>query len=241
MNKRPFIACLGVAVALAAIADSASAAILEESAHYGSISSPLAIGSTASLSLPQFATSLGTLTGVTIELYSYDTISSVVFNATGQSAAFSGATATMPVTVTTALDAFDVLTTSAQGTAGPYASLSSAPFGLSVAGSISIPRQTASFSAGDLDFYQGAGVLPISVTVANSVGAYSGNGGSSLFFGGNGFSYGSVEVDYSYSPLIGEPVPEPGTLCAGLAVMSICGVEIARRLRRTSSRPLSLP
>ncbi len=242
MNKRRRIVRLGIAIAVAVLADAASAAILEESAPYGSSSSPLAMGSSDPLSVPQFNTSQGTLTGVTITLYSYDTISSVVYNATGQSAAYSGATATVPVTVSAGLNASDVLTALAQDTAGPFTSppLASALPGLSVAGSVSITAQPAIINPGDLGFYQGTGALPITVMVANSVGSYSGNGGSSLFFGGNGYSYGRVEVDYTYvSPMDdppGDPIPEPGTLCAGLAVISICGIEIARRFRRACSR-----
>jgi hypothetical protein len=247
MNKRRLIAFLGIAVGVTAIAGSASASIQPEFATYGSSSSPLPLGSTESLSLPQFNPSLGTLTGVTVELCSRDTISSVVFNFTGQSAAYSAATATVPVTVKAALDDY-VLTTSAQGTAGPFAGLLSAASVPRVAGSVNVAAQSAVINPGDLGFYQGKGDLPITLTVPNSVGSYSGNGGSSLFFGGNGYSYGTVEVDYSYISSMddpggdppgdppGDPIPEPGTLCAGLAVISICGIEFARRFRRTSSR-----
>jgi hypothetical protein len=243
MNKRRLIAFLGIAVGVTAIAGSASASIQPEFATYGSSSSPLPLGSTESLSLPQFNPSLGTLTGVSVELYSYDTISSVVFNFTGQSAAYSAATAAVPVTVRAALDDY-ILTTSAQGTAGPFAGLLSGASVPSVAGSLNITAQPASISPGDLGSFQGMGDLPITLTVPDSVGSYSGTGGSSLFFGGNGYSYGTVEVDYSYISSMDEPggdppadpIPEPGTLCAGLAVISICGIEFARRFRRTSSR-----
>lgn len=141
---------LGIVVAVAALAQSASAAIQEEFvADYGSSCSPLALGSTETLSLNRFDTSLGSLTGVTIRLYSYDTISSVVFNATGRRAAYSGATATVPVTVTAsdALDALNGLVTTATGTAGPFAGISTGSRSdLSVAGRKTIPVQIASIS-----------------------------------------------------------------------------------------------
>jgi hypothetical protein len=237
MNKRRLIAFLGAAVGVIAIAGPASASIQVESVQYGSASSPLPMNSPETLSLPQFNTSLGTLTGVSIELSAYDTISSVVYNATGQSAAYSGATAVMTVKVTASLGSSDsdVLTTSGTGIAGPFTSLSPIPPGPSVAGWASIPTQTDTINPGNLGIFEGTGMLPITIS-ADSVGSYSGTGGSSLFFGGIGYSYGTVEVDYSYDSQMVIPIPEPNTLCAGLAVASICGIGFARRFRRTSSR-----
>jgi hypothetical protein len=68
---------------------------------------------------------------------------------------------------------------------------------------------------------------PFNVAVADLGGTYRGTASlPGLYFGGDGFSYGTVEVDYTYAA-----APEPGTLCAGLTAISLCGIEFARRRR----------
>lgn len=236
---------LCIAIAVLALANSSFAALEVETEAYGSPSSPLAIGSMETLSLPEFDTTLGTLTGVTLELFSYDTISSVIFSATGQSVAFSGATATVPVkvTVSDSSGALDGLITSVTGTAGPFSGTTSGP-DLNIAGSVSLPVQTDTIAPADFPYQgSGPGQFSFSLSVANSVGSYSGSGGPSLFFGGNGYSYGSVVVDYTYTPEGvgpsgggGPAVPEPGTLYAGLALAGLCGIQFARRFGPNHSR-----
>jgi len=237
MNMRRYNVPVCMVCAVAALAHSSFAVIVWDPvvADYGSASSPLATGSSESLSLNQFDTSLGTLSAMTITMYSSDTIASLVINATGSSALYSNATATVPVAVT----AFEGLSTTATGTAGPFAGLSTA-FGASVAGTDGVisAQDVVNVSPEDFHLYEGAGPgqFTFTVAVADSIGTYSGSGPSYLFFGGNGYSYGSIVVEYGYITANdddpADPIPEPSTLCAGLAVISICGFGVARRFRR---------
>ena len=196
MKKRRDIVRFGIAVAVAAFASPVVAAVETFVADYGAAASPLAVGSSENLSLGKFDPFLGTLIGVNLTLFSYDTVCSRIYNLTGESANYTQATATVPITVT----ALDSLTTAATGTAGPFAGTSTAP-GVSVAGGTPVIalHSTASVSPADFGFYEGVGVLPFNVTVVNSVGTYSGDSGSLLFFGGSGLSYGMVEIDYIYA------------------------------------------
>jgi hypothetical protein len=232
---------VGVVVALAAWADPAFAAMEMETVDYGSATSPLAIGSSETLSLNQFDTDQGTLTGVSVELFSHDTVSSVIFSTSSQSLAYTGATATVPVTVTASdsMGALAGLTTSVTDAAGPFSGTTSGP-GLNIAGSLNTPLQTATINPASFP-YQGAGPGQFSFTlsVANAVGAWSGNGGTSLFFGGNGSSYGDIQLCYTYTPANTNDdttpvVPEPGTLCAGLFMISLGGFKVVRRFCRNS-------
>jgi FlaG/FlaF family flagellin (archaellin) len=244
MNERRLIVRMGIVVALAALANSAFASLQveEETATYGSSQSPLAIGSSLSLNIPQFNAENGTLTGVSIQLSSYDTISSLVFNATPNIEGYTGATATMPVTVT----APDGLSTMATGIAGPFEGNAN-PYVLTVAGTKSAGAITAedSINSGNFSLFETGGNDAGTFTVTvGPLGSYFGSAGSFVFFGGNGSSYGTVEFDYTYEPTDDPPkitndadaVPEPATLCAGLAVTSICGIELARRFRRVPAR-----
>jgi hypothetical protein len=235
MNLIRSIVPKAIALGAAAFAFSASAALVEETANYGSANSPLTLGSSATLSLNQFNPSWGTLTSVTVTLFSYDTISSVVFSPSGQTASFTGASATFPVAVSLsdALGDLNNLTLRNNGTAGPFSGSLPGP-GMIVAGSANLPEQSASITP-TLAPYEGAGQFSFDVLVANSNGSYSGNGGSSLFFGGNAFSYGTVEVDYNYTP---NPVPESGTLLSGLGLAGICVVGLTRRFRRIHFFPI---
>jgi hypothetical protein len=226
-RKRHFI-LPGIAVAVTVLATPVIAAIQIFSVDYGAFSSPLPIGSSEGLDLVQFDPSRGTLTGVTLTLSSFDTVVSEVYNPGGVSTAYTGATAKMPITVS----ALGGLTTTAAGNAGPFAGVSTGP-GISVAGTAPIIslQNTVSVSPMDFGFYEGADALSFTVTVDSSVESFSGSSSSPLFFGGNGFSYGNVAIEYTYCA-----VPEPGTTCAGLAAMGICGIELARRIRRLRSR-----
>ena len=234
MKKTRLMFILAIAVAMSAAVTSAQAAVETVFADYGSSSAPLAAGtfdnlypgesSSQSLTLNKFNPSLGTLTGVTLTLFSYDTVNSEIYNFSAGSGTYTDVTTTGPATVTATLGG---VTTTATPTAGPFAN--TAPVGLSVAGTSAVSPVNSSVIVNPSDFllYEGAGGLNFSVTIANLPLTYSGSyGGSPLYFGGNAFSYGRVQIDYAYVA-----VPEPGTLCAGLAAIGFCGMNMARRFR----------
>jgi hypothetical protein len=203
---------------------SALAAVESFSVDYGSSASPLADGDSENLALSEFDPSLGTLTGVTITLASNDNIESEVINVHVPSASqnYSGATATLPVTLT----ALDGLTTTANGVDGPFSGSVSGPLGtIATAGAIStIVNTSANVAPGDFVLYEGA-AQTFAVNVLVSDGIYSGfSSGDSVAFFGSGNSYGTVGVSYDYLP-----IPEPGTLAAGLGLLGYCGIVMSRR------------
>jgi hypothetical protein len=193
------------------------------SASYGSCAAPLAGGDSEDLILNDFNPSLGTLMGVTLTLISNDTIESEVINLTTQNQAYTGATATLPVTAT----ALGGLTTTATGVAGPFSGVASSPqFSTTVAGTSHVTTTTSvNASPGDFILYEGTGTFDVNVSALD--GAYSGSSaGNTVAFFGSGDSCGAVEVTYDYCT-----VPEPGTLAAGLGLLGYCGVILVRRVR----------
>ena len=194
------------------------------SASYGPCTSPLTGGENEDLVLNKFDPSLGILTGVTLTLVSKDTIESEVIDLTTQNQAYSGATATLPVTMT----ALDGLTATATGVAGPFTGTANRPQNsTTVAGTSQVTTMTSANAAPeDFILYEGAGQT-FNVNVLVSDGIYSGSSaGNTVAFYGTGYSCGTVDVSYDYSP-----VPEPGTLAAGLGLLGYCGVRMVRRAR----------
>jgi hypothetical protein len=120
------------------------------------------------------------------------------------------------------------LTATATGVAGPFSGVATGPqFNKTVAGTSQVTTITsANVASGDFLLYEGAGKT-FDVNVLVSDGVYSGSSmcGAVAFFGA-GDSCGTVDVTYDYSP-----VPEPGTLVAGLGLLGYCGVSLARRIR----------
>jgi hypothetical protein len=230
MKPNRVIFTTAIAVAALGLVPSAPAALFQEMVNYGTAASPLSLGSSEVLTLGRFDSSLGTLTGVTFKMFSYDTVSSVIFNSSAQTIGFSSATATIPITVALSdiSGDLDALTTTVSGTAGPFSGSVFGP-GSTVVGSAGLAEQTASLATA-LAPYEGSGQFSFDLSVADSIGAYSGNASSSLFFGGDGDSYGTVEVQYNYIPF--DPIPEGSTLWTGLGVAGICVVGAARRFRQ---------
>jgi hypothetical protein len=224
--RNGFLVSFAMVMAYAGATMSTGAAVESFSVDYGSSASPLADGDSENLALSDFDPALGILTGVTITLASNDYIESEVINVHVPSSSenYSGATATLPVTVT----ALDGLTTTANGVAGPFSGSVSGPLGtIATAGTISkIVNTSANVAPGDLVLYEGA-AQTFAVNVLVSDGIYSGfSSGDSVAFFGSGNSYGTVGVTYDYLP-----IPEPGTLAAGLGALGYCGLRITRRFR----------
>lgn len=224
--RNGFLVSFVIVMAYAGATMPSGAAVESFSIDYGSSASPLAEGDSENLALNDFDPSLGILTGVTISLASDDCIESEVINVHVPSASqnYSGATADLPVTVT----ALDGLTTTANGVAGPFSGSVSGPLGtIATAGTISKTFNTsANVAPADFVLYEGA-AQTFAVNVLVSDGIYNGSStGDSVAFFGSGNSYGTVEVTYDYLP-----IPEPGTLAAGLGALSYCGLRITRRFR----------
>ena len=225
--RNRFLVSFVIVMAYAGATMPTGAAVESFSVDYGSPALTLADGDSENLALSDFDPSLGILTGVTITLVSNDSIKSKVINVNMTSSSsqnYSGATATLPVTVTT----LDGLTTTANGVAGPFSGSVSGPLGtIATAGTISeIVNTSASVVPGDFVLYEGA-AQTFDVNVLVSDGIYSGSSaGNSVAFFGSGSSYGTVGVTYDYSP-----IPEPGTLVAGLGALGYCGLRITRRFR----------
>jgi len=220
---------LGITAAVFASASPAGAAVEIFTADYGSAVSPVAVGSPSlNLNLSQFNPALGALTGVTVELFSHDTIASWVYNPisspvgyTSDYAYFNGTLGSQPIGVSATAGA-TTLTTSAGGVAGPFAG-TAAPSGLTVAGTAVLPLQTSTANPANFAPYEGTGQVTFSLNVPNITGHFSGMDTTS-FFGGNAYSYGTIEVQYNYAA-----VPEAGAIWGGVFAAGMCAFALARR------------
>jgi len=238
MKKTRILNPVFVAVALAAAAMPARAAVETFIADYGSPSAPMVVaddGQTTfpiALNLSKFDPSLGTLTDIILTLSSTDIVGSEVLNITGSAQSYSGASVSGGVVTVTGPNSLQ--TSSSPLSAGPFSG-TVAPYSVVHAGSTTgvAPASTTPVQPTDFGNYTGSGMVSVglsaSASPAHSSG--SGTGSPSPFFGWYADSYGSVEIEYDYTA-----VPEPGTMCAGLAAMSVCGIELARRLRQIRSR-----
>lgn len=225
MNREPGIRMvILLTLACSTTAWSASAAIQTSSAAYGTQASPLGIGDSQILSLDKFDASLGTLTGATLRLWFHANVESQVLNFSQLAQQYSAATASVPIGVT----ALGGLSFSATPTAGPFSGTVPGPkFNVVSAGSAAVfSSSTAGVASSDLILYQGFGSQPLDVTVALSPGIYSGVSLGPVFFGGEGSAYGTVEIEYNYSP-----VPEPETLLSGLVLTGFAGLGLFRNRR----------
>jgi hypothetical protein len=229
MRTRTFIAVFIAAATLTARTQ-AWAAIEDEFAYYGTQTSPIAVGSSVPFSIGSFDNSLGTLTGITVILTSFDTAESLLYNFSGQNQGFSAATASVPVSVS----ALGGTTTSATPSAGPFAGVAAPGQTQWGPGGVLSAQNVVNVPISDFHLYEGTGSINFNVNLALLAGTYSGspnNGNSSLYFGGNGFSYGEIEVEYTYAT-----VPEAGTTWAGLFVFGVCALRIGRRLQHLNLR-----
>jgi hypothetical protein len=179
---------------------------------------PLTIGGSAiNLNLDKFNTALGTLTSVTIILTSNDAVYGQIINGTDVVQGYNSDSAAMPVTVT----AIDSLTTTTTGTAtygagtvpGPQFNVTTLPT-VNLNGLVS----SATLNSGFAD-YEGVGVQTFNLSVSSPSGSYAGSAVNpgSIFFGGDGSSSGSVEIEYTYTD-----IPEPSAyimLASGLGLL----------------------
>jgi hypothetical protein len=216
---------LTAALAVAGLVPSVSAG--------GAISQTLAFGGASpgtvtpfsdTLSFNKFNGTLGTLTGVTIELSSvtYGTVQ--VVNWSGNSEGFTSAYAQIPISVSAFSHNF--VTTTAQATVASGTVPGPKYNEVDFAGTPGSDAQSVPITSGYWSQLTGSGTGTFDVSVASSLGNFSGSATPGhLLFGGIASAYGTVEIDYTYTP-----VPEPASM-AMVAGLGLLGVGVYRRLR----------
>jgi hypothetical protein len=235
MRKTRILIPVFIAAVLAEAAMPAQAAMETYAANYGSASAPLVVadfGQTSfpiSLALPQFNPSQGTLNDIVLTLSSTDIIGPEVFNETGSSQSYSGASANITVNVTGPYS----LQTTTMLSAGPFSgTLNSGTYVHAGSASGVAAANTENVPSTDFGLYTGSGLVSINLSANAPIGTYGGSGPPGVFFGGFAESYGTVDVQYLYTAV---PVPEPGTLCAGLAALGCCLLKLTRAAGWTQS------
>jgi hypothetical protein len=214
------LALLGLALAALAVAPKADAAF-ETFSH----TTPTAtVPFTDSFTLPKFDTSLGTLTGITITLSTSVTAEVDIFNATGSPAAFTNATATIPVTLTSPTETVSTTTTATTPTGIAAPGFSAFP------GLTSNTSSTVTVALANFGQYEGVGGGSASYSAAFSGGSYSGSSIPGVFFGGTATAGGITSITYTYSPAA---IPEPASMA--MVVIGLGGVFAARRYRRRAA------
>lgn len=178
---------------------------------------------TFTFNFAQFDQSLGTLTGVQIDVTSHLTAEIDVFNFGGTPKPFSNATATTTATVSGPDASSNTSPISAgpiSGTANP--GLNTFP-GNTTSNLLSVIVPPANFG-----FYQG---LPsgsqVTVNVSDSPITVSGTGG--VAFLGSGFVDGDVKLTYIYTPFAAVPEPSSFALLTGLGLLGGVGYRLRRR------------
>ena len=197
------------AVALMIAASTASAATISFSHTTVSQATPF----TDLFSLNNFDTTLGTLTGVSINL-SYMTTGEVdVFNSTNSNQSFTNATSSVPLTLNAAS-----LNTSGNAVAGPLSGIALAAAitkfpGATGSGSLSLTVLPANFSLFEIP--PGGSSDSYSVVAGN--GTFAGTSVPGVFFGGNATAGGTTTITYTYTAAVVNTTPEP----ASMAIMSL--------------------
>jgi hypothetical protein len=228
-RSKYILTTFGALTWLAAV--SASAAVESFSASYATAANPVDIGSAdiSPVQLQKFDTMLGTLNDVIITLSSADSLQTLVVNY-GSSTAFQNAQTAATITVT------------GQDGTQSFASLSTTPYSGTIApGSFASPQfnnsgpvaqQSNSGSShvapADFSSYETAGTGYFDYTLSAAVWATSsGQSAPYMFFGYKATSYGSVSVQYDYTPAV-VAVPEAGTMLAGCFALGIGFVSVLR-------------
>lgn len=228
MNQIILKQALGfAAMGILLMAGQAKAAIETFSVNYGTAASPLTQPFYTTLSLNEFDSSLGVLNKVTLKLNSYDVVSAQILNVTPSSQRYNSASATLPVTVT----ALAGLTTTAIGTASYGAGSVGPGFGTTtLAGATQNPQASTSLNSG-FSAYIGTGGQTFLLTLTGNNGTYGGSSVNpgALYFGGVGSSYGTVTIDYEYSPLSFVPEPTATTKVAGLSALGVLLVTLRKK------------
>lgn len=218
--------CFGTVLALSG--NAARGAFETQDLSYGS-TTPVYGGSTVNLSYNRFDPSLGQLIGVAITFNTWDAAQPVVYSPLGAGYSYAGASVTDGSETVSALGYS--LATSSLG-AGPFSGKTSELLNLLDSGTVVANTQT--FQATDFSSFIGVGPQILELSVIPGAAMFSGNGmGSTVFFGGTFYSYGDIEIDYSYLPnviAIPEASPFP-FFTAGMAALAGLG-GLVYRVRR---------
>ena len=188
---------------------------------FGSANNPVDIGAAdmPTLQFSKFDSTLGTLDDVLITLTANNSLESLAVNL-GKATTYQGLSAAATVSISgpdgvKESTALTVGPTSGSIVAGSY----SAP--VTITPAFATKSTTTQFSPTDLSTYEasGGGTLNFLLNAALSDVSNPGSGVPLLIYGYDAFSYGSVSIQYDYTPLVA--VPESGTMMAGLFALGI--------------------
>jgi len=184
-----------------------------------------------------FNSSLGTLTSVTLELRTTDTVSSEVVNINSVPESVTNASAAFPLTIygppTTVSPPFDLTTYLATTTitAGPYTGIAAPNGATTVMGTNTGTTDSGIVAVPMADWLgnwenPGGGVSGTDIVFASGAGNYTGSANSGDFFGGVATVSGTLTLIYTYQS---NGTPEPGALALLVASASVSLVGIRRR------------
>jgi len=192
---------------------------LSETFTHDTLTTVVGGGFTDSFTLTSFNPSLGTLEGVTIQLTTVSTGLEEVINFTGSPNPYTGATSSVPLTITGPAG----ITISTTATAGPFAGTTGSGLGPYVnPGTPTTSSASANVAPGLFSEFETVHPVDLSVTVAAEDGHYSGSG-SNIVFGGDSEVSGVTSVTYTYEAL----TPEPALL--GVLSLGLVGMVLVRR------------
>ncbi len=230
MKTKHHLLLLASGLISAVIVPPAAACLVEmQTVDYGAACAPLATGDSAELTFQKFDSSLGTLTDIVITLTSKDGASAQVANLDPSHAqTFQNAQTKTTTTVTIA--GLGVQTVGALPKTRPWSG--TVPGAASLTG----PSVSAMFSSvihvadGGFGAYEadGGGSFSEELTASSTSWSTGRASSSRLFFGYTADTCGSVEIDYCYEPAVFSPIPEAGSLIAGLGVLGLAGISMVR-------------
>ena len=185
---------------------------------------------TDSFTLSSFSTALGTLTGIEILLDDTTSATVDIYNLNSTPAAFTDASASVPLTITGPAGASltDIVT------AGPISGV--ADPGLNTfTGASGNSTVTETLTSGDFAAYETATPQSLTFGAVAGNGTYTGTAGFGVLFGGSATAGGTVEVEYTYTPL--SAAPEPASWALMMIGFGAMG-GVLRRRREDISAPI---
>jgi hypothetical protein len=191
---------------------------------------PTAVPWTDTINVPFFNSSLGTLTGVEILLTDTTSVAIQVTNNNSAPVNFTGATASIPLTVTGpglgSGGLSQTITANLSGTANPGLNNFTPSSQTVVVPDDIITTNLSQFETGSPS---------VTYVATAGLGTYSGAGTTNLDFGGTANVTGSFEVIYDYTSVPG--VPEPATWA--FMMLGVGAIGAAMRGRRKAGLALA--
>jgi hypothetical protein len=185
---------------------------------------------TSVFTLSSFSTALGTLTGVEILLDDTTSATVDIYNLNATSSSFTDASASVPLTITgpAAVSLTDTVT------AGPISGVA-APGLNTYTGASGNSTVTTSIAPADFSSYESATPQSLTFGAVAANGTYTGTAGFGVLFGGSATAGGTVEVEYTYTPV--PTVPEPASWALMMIGFGAMG-GVLRRRREVTSAPV---